>query len=339
MTCQTVISKSTCTLTLNTMFMIHTQHGHGVVHRDLKADNVYFSHKGRGGGGGEGVIRKMRGLEGVKDNDFRTVKVGDFSFSASSSPHVLLNTFCGSPCYSAPELLQEKPYAGPPVDAWALGVLLYYMLTSVHPFSGANASPIRDRVIGCDFSLPERLSLESRSLICDTLVTDPTLRLTPRDMLASDWLDLARADASNHAHSSNRPITRLEDSSLDRSHTHLTSSNFDLGSCPRSDHTPSNHAHNRDDIDTGIVELMHSEYGLTFERGEMETIVRGEPRSSLAGTYRILHHLKLSRMTLLSPPLPPPLGDRVKEARREGGGHGGVRQRLGTRTSKICILI
>lgn len=285
----------------------------------------------------------MRGLEGGKDNDFQTVKVGDFSFSASSSPHVLLNTFCGSPRYSAPELLQEKPYAGPPVDAWALGVLLYYMLTGVHPFSGADASQIRDRVIGCDFSLPERLSLESRSLIRDTLVTDPTLRLTPRDMLKSDWLDLARADASNHAHSSNRPITRLEDSSLDRSHTHLTSSNFDLGSRPRSDHTPSNHAHSGDDIDTGIVELMHSEYGLTFERGELEAILRGEPRSSLAGTYRILHRLKLSRTTMLSPPLPlpspPPLGDRVKEARREGGGHEGVRQRLRTRTSKICILI
>ena len=282
-------------------------------------------------------------MAGGRGNDLQTVKVGDFSFSASSSPHVLLNTFCGSPRYSAPELLQEKPYAGPPVDAWALGVLLYYMLTSIHPFSGADASQIRDRVIGCDFSLPEQLSLESRSLICDTLITDPMLRLTPCDMLESDWLDLARADASNHAHSLNRPVACLEDSSLDRSHAHLTSSNFDLGSRLRSDHTPSNHAHNRDDIDTGIIELMHSEYGLTFERGEMEALLRGEPRSSLAGTYRILHRLKLSRMTMLSPtlplPSPPPLGDRVKEARRGGGRHEGIRQRLRTRTSKICILI
>ena len=62
------------------------------------------------------------------------VKIIDYGFACVSKDK--LKVFCGTPSYMAPELVAKKDYLGQPVDIWALGVLLYKMLTGYYPFNG-----------------------------------------------------------------------------------------------------------------------------------------------------------------------------------------------------------
>ena len=69
-------------------------------------------------------------------------KIVDFGFSTAFRPGQRLKTFCGSPSYAAPEIISRKPYYGPPVDVWSLGVLLFGMLSGYFPFQGDTADDL-----------------------------------------------------------------------------------------------------------------------------------------------------------------------------------------------------
>jgi serine/threonine-protein kinase len=90
-------------------------HGRGIVHRDLKPANVLF------GPGGQPKIA-----------DFGLAKYLDEDAQLTSSGHVM-----GTPAYMAPELAWGKTKeAGPAVDIYALGAILYELLTGQSPFRG-----------------------------------------------------------------------------------------------------------------------------------------------------------------------------------------------------------
>jgi len=57
-----------------------------------------------------------------------------------------LRIFCGTPSYMAPEIVKKQEYDGPPVDMWALGVLLYVMLTRLFPFKGMNENDLYRKI-------------------------------------------------------------------------------------------------------------------------------------------------------------------------------------------------
>lgn len=61
------------------------------------------------------------------DENFNA-KVADFGLSNDFVAGQMLKTICGSPAYSAPELVQGKKYDGPAVDVWACGVILYFIV-------------------------------------------------------------------------------------------------------------------------------------------------------------------------------------------------------------------
>ena len=61
------------------------------------------------------------------------LKVTDFGFARTFEAGDISKTFCGSAAYAAPEILQGQPYHLPLHDVWAMGVILYIMVSS--PFN------------------------------------------------------------------------------------------------------------------------------------------------------------------------------------------------------------
>ena len=84
-------------------------HQHQVVHRDLKPENLLLDSK-------------------------YNVKVADFGLSNMITDGDFLKTSCGSPNYAAPEVISGRLYAGPEIDIWSCGVILYALLTGRLPF-------------------------------------------------------------------------------------------------------------------------------------------------------------------------------------------------------------
>ncbi|XP_044859313.1 testis-specific serine/threonine-protein kinase 5-like isoform X2 [Mauremys mutica] len=85
-------------------------HNVGIVHRDLKCENILLDERG-------------------------FIKLTDFGFANRYSlKNPLMSTFCGSVAYTAPEILMSKKYNGELADLWSLGVILYAMVTGKLPF-------------------------------------------------------------------------------------------------------------------------------------------------------------------------------------------------------------
>ena len=75
-----------------------------------------------------------------------------------------MRIFCGTPSYMAPEIVTKKEYAGPPVDIWASGVLLWVMLCGSFPFKGPNDRELYRKITLGKFVMPEYVNLKVKDL-------------------------------------------------------------------------------------------------------------------------------------------------------------------------------
>jgi NIMA (never in mitosis gene a)-related kinase len=103
------------------MALMHL-HNKRILHRDLKAQNVFLTRDG-------------------------IVKLGDFGISTVlRNTYELRRTVCGTPYYFSPELCQSKPYNNKS-DVWALGCILYELTTLTHAFDGANMKALVQKIL------------------------------------------------------------------------------------------------------------------------------------------------------------------------------------------------
>ncbi|XP_048760542.1 5'-AMP-activated protein kinase catalytic subunit alpha-2-like isoform X20 [Ostrea edulis] len=137
-------------------------HRHMVVHRDLKPENLLLD---------------------INLN----VKIADFGLSNMMHDGEFLRTSCGSPNYAAPEVISGKLYAGPEVDIWSCGVILYALLCGTLPFDDEHVPTLFRKIKSGIFAVPDYLNKEVVSLLCLMLQVDPLKRASITQIREHDW--------------------------------------------------------------------------------------------------------------------------------------------------------
>ena len=143
-------------------------HAHGVVHRDLKPDNVLIDVTGR-------------------------PRVADFGLASGRGLDRLTATgaMVGTPSHMAPEqFTAARERVGPPTDVWALGVMLYELLVDAPPFQGVSLLELAAQVAQGAFARPREVDssvpLALDAICCQALRVDPGERYPTAGALADD---------------------------------------------------------------------------------------------------------------------------------------------------------
>ncbi|KAI9622328.1 hypothetical protein KEM48_007308 [Puccinia striiformis f. sp. tritici PST-130] len=132
------------------------------------------------------------------------VKIADFGLSNIMRDGDFLKTSCGSPNYAAPEVISGKLYAGPEIDIWSCGVILFVMLCGRLPFDDDHIPMLFKKINSGLYSLPPHLSSGSRHLLSRMLVVDVNKRITIPEIRELDWF---KQDLPDYLKQTSRPIT------------------------------------------------------------------------------------------------------------------------------------
>ena len=148
-------------------------HHLGIVHRDLKCENLLLFER-------------------------LTLKIADFGFARRiSSGSEMSSTFCGSAAYAAPELLKGEPYDGPVADCWSMGVILFIMVCSRMPYSDCSIQElVEQQSKTVKFPHKKSLNPEFVDLVGKVLSFDIKKRFGLTQIMTHTWTVLMKSPLS-----------------------------------------------------------------------------------------------------------------------------------------------
>ena len=147
-------------------------HSRGIVHRDIKLENILLD------------------LNNI-------IKICDFGVGKLIKPNTILKDQCGTPVYMAPEILKGNGYKGFPVDVWSAGVALYIMLSGTLPFNKDKDHDLEYSILNNNIKEIKDISDEGNNLLKNILEKDPNKRYTCNQILEHPWLNSNLIDDEN----------------------------------------------------------------------------------------------------------------------------------------------
>jgi serum/glucocorticoid-regulated kinase 2 len=118
-------------------------HSRDIIYRDLKPENILLDLKGH-----------------LRLTDFGLSKDNIMGAGAAGGT----KTFCGTPEYLAPEILENKGH-GKAVDWWSFGTLVYEMICGLPPFYDTNVQRMYHKILHSPLRFPSYLSKESKDCL------------------------------------------------------------------------------------------------------------------------------------------------------------------------------
>ncbi|GJW94294.1 CBL-interacting serine/threonine-protein kinase 7-like protein [Tanacetum coccineum] len=155
-------------------------HQNGVAHRDLKPQNLLLDENGN-------------------------LKISDFGLSAlpESQKDGLLHTACGTPAYTAPEIVRRRGYDGSKADMWSCGIILFSFLAGYLPFDDSNLAEMYRKIHQREYVFPDWIPKQPRIIIQKLLDPNPKTRMSIDTLMNLPWFK-----------KSLKPVPAIEDSSI-----------------------------------------------------------------------------------------------------------------------------
>jgi serine/threonine protein kinase len=139
-------------------------HSEGILHRDLKLDNI---------------------LIGAKNQ----IKLCDFGISKFMPINgEVVKEKCGTPAYNSPEIIINEGYSGFQSDVWSLGILLYAMCSARVPFFAETVEDLYKIVLQGEYEIPRDFSKNLADLISRMLVLNPKKRISLQEVKEHPWV-------------------------------------------------------------------------------------------------------------------------------------------------------
>lgn len=154
-------------------------HGANILHRDIKAANIFLV-------------------------TAREVKIGDLGV-AKITKGGMAHTQIGTPYYMSPEIWRNRPY-NKKSDIWSLGCLLYELASLKHPFEARDEKGLAEKVLRGSYTpIPSQYSSDLSTMVKMLLVVDPARRPSIEEILNHPIVQARIADASIKASAEGSP--------------------------------------------------------------------------------------------------------------------------------------